>query len=262
MTPAEERPILISVVRDYDMYRHCFAENPYANACVLHPIDNRQEGAHVSIQYNRFLDAYDFSKPAWLVFCHEDFELRAPLAPLLQNARKDALYGPIGAWTEKRLLFFHLWRLAGQIIESGKDGANETTVGKQVPMGTPVETFDCQCLIAPSDLIRATGIRFDPELAFDLYVEDFCIQAKERHGIPSLILPIPCKHWSNGRVGERYRQQEAYLRNKYRNCCYTGTSSYNIGAPSMLRRCNAAAKQVLHFLRRIRVRQRYVFRLE
>lgn len=246
MTLTEERPILITVVRDYAMYGRCVSDNPYANECRLHPIDNRQENAHVPTQYNRFLDAYDFGKPAWFVFCHEDFELCGPLPPLLRQARKDCLYGPIGAWTERRLLLFHAWRLAGQIRESGKDGANETVIGPQVPMGTPVETFDCQCLIVHSDLIQKTGLRFDPELSFDLYVEDFCIQAREKHRIPSLILPVACKHWSNGQVGERYRQQEAYLRAKYRNCCYTGTSSYDIGTPSLLRRCDAAAKRLIH----------------
>jgi len=244
MTSICDSIVLISVVRDYDMYRRCFVENTHAQACQSHPIDNRQEQAHVSTQYNRFLDAYDYSRPAWFVFCHEDFQLLGPLAPQVCKARRDCLYGPIGAWTKKRLHVFHSWRLAGQIIECRKDGSLETTVGKGDPMGTPVETFDCQCLIVHSDLIRTTGLRFDPNLSFDLYVEDFCIQAKEKYNIPSLILPLACKHWSNGSVGERYHNQEKYLRTKYANCCYTGTSSYDIGSPSGLRRCSSLLKQV------------------
>ena len=257
MTSSEETVILISVVRDYDMYARCLAQNPFAKASTLHPIDNRQENAPVSVQYNRFLDAYDFGRPGWFVFCHEDFEFLGGLAPLLQQARKDCLYGPIGAWTERRLGgVLQIWRLAGQIIECAKDGTNEKIVGTSVPMGTPVETFDCQCLIVHSELIRTAGLRFDPALSFDLYVEDFCIQAKEQHGIPSLILPLACKHWSNGRVGERYHQQEEYLRTKYRTCCYTGTSSHNIGTPSIWRTCNAAAKGGFHKIARFVVGRR------
>jgi glycosyltransferase involved in cell wall biosynthesis len=242
---SDKAPILVSVVRDLDMYRHCYLDNPFAQACTLCPIDNRQDKLHVSQQYNRFLDAYDYSKPAWLVFCHEDFELKEPIGPLLVQANDECLYGPIGAWTEKRLAIFYLWRLAGQIVESRKDGSAEAVIGESVPMGTQVETFDCQCLIAHSGMIQNTGLRFDPALSFDLYVEDFCIQAKEQHQIPSLIIPISCKHWSNGQVGKRYHMQEAYLRNKYTNCCYTGTSSYDIGTPCLIRRWNASTKALI-----------------
>ena len=241
----ETKPVLISVVRDFDMYRHCFEENPFAKTNLLHPIDNRQDCAHVSTKYNCFLNAFDYSKPTWFVFCHEDFELLGPILPFLLQANKDCLYGPVGAWTERRFMFLYIWHLAGQIVESKKDGSVEMNIGTHASMGIPVETFDCQCLIVHSDLILKTGLRFDPELSFDLYVEDFCIQAKEKHQIPSLIMPISCKHWSNGQVGERYRNQEEYLRKKYTKCCYTGTSSYDIGTPFLIRRWNASSKALI-----------------
>ena len=237
--------VCISVVRDPEMYRRCVGDNPNVGACVLRPLDNQQENAPVSVQYNRFLDAYDYADPAWLFFCHEDFELLSPPGPYVGEADPGCLYGPIGAWTKAYAGLVFAWRLSGSIVESDKQGRGAVRIGTPASMGSPVETFDCQCLVVHSSLIAGTGLRFDPRLSFDLYVEDFCIQARERHGVVSRIMPLPCRHWSHGSVGERYRDQESYLRAKYPSCCYTGTSSYDLGTPGLPRRCNRAAKVFL-----------------
>lgn len=237
--------VCISVYRDAEMYHRCVGGNPHASSCVLHAIDNRHENAHVSVHYNRFLDAYDYAIPAWFVFCHEDFELLESVEPYLEKADPACLYGPIGASTQLRLGVLYVWTLVGSIVESAKDGSSVSRIGTPSAMGTPVETFDCLCLIVHSDLVLANSLRFDPELSFDLYVEDFCIQARERHRITSRILPVACRHWSHGSVGERYREHEQHLKRKYPTCCYTGTSSYDIGTPGLLRKWNSRIKKLL-----------------
>jgi hypothetical protein len=245
MPVSANKAVCVSVLRDTGMYHRCVEGNPHANQCVLHAIDNRRENAPVSVQYNRFLDAYDYSVPAWFVFCHEDFELLEPLDPYLAKADTASIYGPIGASTKIRLGVLHVWELVGSIVESAKDGSSVSRVGTPAAMGTPVETFDCLCLIVHSDLVLANRLRFDPRLSFDLYVEDFCIQAREQHQIPSRILPVACRHWSHGSVSERYREHEQYLKTKYPRCCYTGTSSYDIGTPGLVRRWNNRLKKLL-----------------
>lgn len=227
------------------MYNRCIAHNPYTNVHTLYALDNRTANEYISIQYNRFLDAYDYTRPAWFIFCHEDFEMLEAPATLLKNADQKSLYGPIGASTKIIAGCLFKWQLLGAIYEAGKDGSNGQQIGRAVPFNTPVETFDCQCLIVHSSLICDTGLRFDTQLSFDLYVEDFCIQAKECHAISSIILPIKSRHWSHGQVGKRYYHQEKYLNAKYQNCCYTGTSSYSIGSPPLFRWLNGVCKKTI-----------------
>jgi len=252
--PANESIVIVSVVRDYAMYNMRIAHNPFANSHVLQAIDNRTVNEHISTHYNHFLESYNYAIPAWFIFCHEDFEIKQALGPLFGALDKTALYGPIGAKTSPRYFgLFYAWQLLGQITESNKDGSNPRFIGKPVPAGTLIETFDCQCLIIHSELIRTTGLRFDDHLSFDLYIEDFCMQAKESFNIPSRILPLVCQHWSGGKVSERYYQQEKYVNAKYPNCCYTGTSSYSLGNPPLLRRFNDHFKRfLLKFVRSVK----------
>ena len=246
--------IIISVVRDHQMYDTCVRSNPFANCHTLCPLDNTRENKTIPVRYNEFLNGYDFSRPAWFVFCHEDFELKQHFDEL-DTLDKNVLYGPVGARSEFLFGLFAMWRLLGQITESNKDGSNARPVGRLVPTSTPVETFDGQCLIFHSDLIRETGLRFDEQLSFDLYGEDICICAKERHGIPSHIIALRCQHWSPGNPqAARYNQQLAHLNVKHKDCCYTGISSYDIGGKPGIRRY--ASSRIKKFLRRILLRER------
>ena len=64
---------------------------------------------------------------------------------------------------------------------------------------------------------REKGLRFDERLSFDLYVEDFCVSAFEEYGIESRILPLECRHYSLGTIGQRFYESLSYLREKYAN---------------------------------------------
>ena len=86
--------IAISVVRDFQLYERLFSNNQNLKSCELKPIDNRTENHGIPTRYNEFLDSFDYSKPAWFVFCHEDFEFREPIIQLLSSCSKDILYGP------------------------------------------------------------------------------------------------------------------------------------------------------------------------
>lgn len=223
------KTVLVSVVRDFAMYDRCVKGNSFVADCELAPIDNREHNEGISVGYNRFLDSRPADEEAWYVFCHEDFQPLESVAARLANLDRGALWGPIGAVTRVRWGLYHQWRLFGQVQECRKDGSNARTVGETVAEGTPVETFDCQCLIVHSSLVREHRLRFDEQLTFDLYAEEFCMAAKEKAGIVSRILPLAACHWSGGSVQPRYYVQEAHVNAKYPDSCYTGTSSLALG---------------------------------
>lgn len=237
--------MFISVVRDQTMYDRCVRNNPNVNRHQLVRCDNSIENKGIPFRYNEFLNGYDFNKPAWFIFCHEDFECLEDISDRVGALDPRNLYGPIGAITKRKFGVYFQWCLLGEIIQSDKNITAPKPQGAKVQQGTPVDTFDCQCLIVHSDLIKQTNLRFDEQLSFDLYVEDFCIQAKEYHSIPSLIFPIKCHHQSDSTASARYHSQEAYLNGKYPHCCYTGTSSYAIGKPCLLHRLQNLLKQLL-----------------
>lgn len=238
--------VFISVVRDFEMYDKCVRNNPNCAKAEFIAVDNREKNEGIPIGYNRFLDSRPIDEEAWYVFCHEDFELKEPLGPKLDALNKNQLWGPIGAATEVKCGVYHKWVLRGQIEECRKDGTQHRMVGAPVEQGTLVETFDCQCLIVHSSLIQRHHLRFDERLTFDLYVEDFCIAAREFAGVPSRILPLKSCHWSGGNVQPRYYEQEMHVNAKYQNVCYTGTSSLILGGkPPFGRRLTVWVKRLV-----------------
>ena len=63
---------VVSVVRDSEMYDKCVKNNPHFHDCELVVQDNRVENKGIAERYNEFLNCYDYTHPAWFVFCHED----------------------------------------------------------------------------------------------------------------------------------------------------------------------------------------------
>jgi len=224
-----DRIIVISAVRDFAMYGTCIADNPVLAGVERVAIDNREKNEPVPVLYNRFLDGYDYSRPAWFVFCHEDFQPLEPLAPPLAKADPRSVWGPVGARTVWRLGVNPRLTVFGQVRESGKDGGGLRTIGTQVVCGAEADTLDCMCVAVHSSAIANHGLRFDGRFPFDLYAEDFCVSARERNGLASRILPIDCRHWSQGVMGERYRRAERAFAEKWPNVCATGTSSDILG---------------------------------
>ncbi len=205
---------LVSVFRDEEMYRRCIAENPCCEGFTLVPLDNRQENLGIPVRYNGFLDSLEGE--GWVVFCHEDWMPLEPLLPRLEGLDPNCLYGPVGARMEvcPHADFIHL---SGTIEQCRKDGSRLKRV-RGTWKDAEADTFDCQCVIVHSSLLARYGLRFDPELSFDLYAEDFCAGAWWKHGIPSRILPLRCRHYSGGVLTPRFFRGLDYLREKYRSC--------------------------------------------
>ena len=206
---------IISVVRHFDMYQKLVEGNPFygKNACFT-AYDNLHENLTIPQRYNAFLNGYDYTKPDWFVFCHEDWELKEALPPVLEKLDKGALYGPIGVAFDDKMLDED--RIIGQVIQSDKQGNNAKRHGRQIESPQEVGCFDCQCLIVHSSLVQKYHLRFDEKLSFDLYAEDFCINARESFGIASKALPLACQHFSTGQITDRFWRLLAYVQKKYK----------------------------------------------
>ena len=205
---------VISVVRDFALYNRLVKENCFLSEAQFVAFDNLNENKTISARYNSFLEAYDYSKPQWLIFCHEDWELKENLAEKLSLLDKNAIYGPTGRFDNMAGLKEN--QNIGQIINSDKNGQNAENVGLYCDVLTKVGTLDCQCLIVHSSLVEKFRLRFDEKLSFDLYVEDFCINARENYNIPTYILQINCQHYSRGTLQPRFFKQYSYLCKKWK----------------------------------------------
>lgn len=189
--------VVVSAYTDQALYARCVLDNPFLagkDNVVFAGFDNSQDNQFISRRYNQFLDRWDYAREAWFVFCHSDWEALEDLPLRLEDLDKNVLWGPIGA---KLLKNEAVWKqiYCGVIQERSRDGTESRTLwNRHNETGTPVDTFDAQCLIVHSSLIQRLGLRFDENYRFDMYVEDFCVQALENFDIPSRILKLKCCH--------------------------------------------------------------------
>lgn len=233
MTALKSSVVIVSVVRDFAMFHRCVAGNPNNQDCRIKFFDNRDANENVPVLYNRFLDEYDYSRSAWFVFCHEDFELLEPIDGILEGMDDNSIYGPIGGILKPRMrwLLGGVWsgELKGFIVESAKDGSGLRHVGDGSTTGTVVDTVDCQCLVVHSNLIKKHHLRFDGILSFDLYTEDFCLHAYLKSNVLTRVLAVKCHHYSPGSLSQRFFAQKQYLDSKYPDTEAQGSVGYTIG---------------------------------
>ena len=207
-----EKVYMVSVVRDFEMYGNCILDNPLCRSLNIVTIDNREENLGIPLRYNCILDTLE--EDGWIVFCHEDWMPECDLQSILSGLDKDCLYGPIGVFVEERrnrdFIFMH-----GEAKNCGKDGKSFKTI-YGVETCARVDCFDCQCLIVHSSLVKRYSLRFDENLLFDMYVEDFCVNAYEKYGVISRTIKIECTHFSRGSINARFHSSLDYVREKYK----------------------------------------------
>ena len=235
--------VFVTVLRDRDMYERLVKGNPNNAGGEFIALDNRSENRSVTTRYNSFLDGWDFSRPAWFVFVHEDYEFLEPLAPILAKADPNCIYGTCGARSTRP------GDDVAWAINSNRDGSDCGLYGR--PFDKPVEvlTADCNCLMVHSDLVARHHLRFDENLTFDLYAEDFEISAFERYGVRTKVLPVLNRHYSFGHIVKRFFTQRRYLMKKYAKASrvYGTTTKQLIGPLPLV----LAAKRANRLYRRL-----------
>ena len=226
----EDNIYFISVVNNYDLFNHCISQNPYITCCsniAVIDFDNTKENISIPQRYNSFLDNYDYSEDAWFVFCHCDWELMDDINSVLQNLDKNCIYGPIGSkvvhYKDKTTRI-----QTGFCYERRRDGSGFRHLGFLKDGVEISDTFDCQCLIVHSSLVKKYNLRFDENLQWDLYAEDFSINAKKIYSVSSYALKLYCCHWSgyHSYTPASYYESLNYLLKKYPNDVYGGTVSF------------------------------------
>lgn len=213
MQKQEEAVFVVSVVRDEAMYSKCVTSNPHLNGCRFVMLDNRKDNIPIPVRYNYFLDSCQ--SDSWIIFCHEDWELQQDIGDLLSVFDKDKIYGPIGAWLERESRY-DLIKSFGSVIQCEKNGERPVRIcGLHGP--ARVDTVDCQCVMIHSALVKKLGLRFDENLPFDMYVEDFCVSAFEKAGVLTMVVDMDCTHYSYGTISDRFFEAVRYVKEKYRS---------------------------------------------
>lgn len=211
---------IITVVIDPAMYERFFLTNPVVNGCELVSIDNRQLNRGLPVIYNELI-AHHLDANCWLLFVHEDYEIKDGLS-VVDTLDPGFVYGTFGLNFENNSPVPY-----GHHVCSNKDGSRAVEVGHVLSEPVVVQTLDCQSVLVHTTLLRGNDkLRFDEHLTFDLYAEDFCINAKYRLGITSKVFPLTFQHYSHGNITDRYHAGIRYLAQKYPDVAVAGSCSF------------------------------------
>lgn len=227
---------IVTVSNNKEQYSKYFENNTIANKYKLINFDNTSENLSLPIRFNKYLDSFQ-DRGQWVVFCHQDFELREDLECKLKDLDKNCIYGPIGAFHEKHFTFFlklHKFQIKklkigfvkrsismGEIQEVGVNHSKK--VGRRITQPTIVETLDCCCFIVHSSILKSTQYRFDTKLNWHLYSEDFSLTLKKQFNIPTKAFQLECTHYSSGRKDASFYESLEYIKNKYKDGSFVST---------------------------------------
>ena len=255
LTKLNEKICMISVVNDYHMYDKYVRNNPFVknqNNIECFDYDNRNENLPISVRYNQFLNSYDFSKPAWFVFCHTDWELQDDINLKLTNLSKDCIYGAAGSYIVN-LPDKIFKQNTGSFMETTRDN-NSVRISIQDEEVCRVDSLDSMVMIVHSSLVEKYNLKFDENLYWDLYVEDFCLNAFKNHNIQAYTFSFENTHHSDAgfkALPVSYYKSLNYLKNKYPDDIFAGTCSYIGGKKQPI----AAYKEAMLYKMRSKIKQ-------
>lgn len=222
---SNEKIYLITVVNDYAKYDKYVKKNPYNSNFTLIEFDNTNENIGIAQRYNEFLENYTYSEPAWFVFCHQDWELDDDLETILSELSHKNIYGPVGAKLISSQGKYGKF-LIGAVDDITPDGTKSSKIRSIKEKFEPVDTLDCQCIIFHSSLIKDYQLRFDNAFMWDLYSEDFSINAKIHYNIDTFAIKLYCIHHSEAGFKElplSFHKALEYFNKKYPEGVYAST---------------------------------------
>lgn len=211
---------LVTAFINPEMYGSFFTSNPNVNRYELIGIDNRQLNRGLPVIYNETIENH-IDGDCWLFFVHEDFEIKCDMN-VVNGLDRGFVYGTFGVNSENGIPVAY-----GRHVCSNKDGTCAVEAGKEVLDTVKVQTLDSQSILVHTSLLSQYSLlRFDEKLTFDLYAEDFCINAQEWYGIDVKVFPLGFQHYSHGKVTERYHAGLRYLAEKYPSIAVAGSCSF------------------------------------
>ncbi len=210
---------IVTVVNDFDTFSRCIGENSHLKDSEVIVFDNNVENIGVAERYNSFIDTLDENSDFWIGFLHQDFIFNENPLKKLENLPKNAIYGAVGIarqlfyWQFQPKFIFKIYRrcMLGQIFQ----GEENKTVGNVTSGNPKVKTVDCCCVIVHSSLIYQAGLRFDENLKFHMYAEDFCISARKKN-IESRVVQFDARHLSGGTFNEELKKSAEYVKTKHK----------------------------------------------
>jgi hypothetical protein len=226
----------ICVVNHHEQYDSYYTNNPYVNKHNIIIYNNIVENLPITLRYNDYIEN-KMKDDTWCVFLHQDFEFNEDIADKLGALPTNSIYGPIGAKAKKSFIIFirlewFKWKklkiaLSKRSLTVGgikeRQGDKIIEVGKRVSKPVLVDTVDCCCLIVHSSLIKEYNLKFDENLQWHLYSEEFSLNAKISHGIQTKVIQLEGTHYSCGSFNPMFQYSLLYLRNKYNNKPFAST---------------------------------------
>ena len=213
---------IVSVVSNFDVYKTSIQDNKAMNIHQLISYDNREENIGIPKRYNHFID--ENKDDCWIIFCHQDFGFNKNPQEILNKLDKNFIYGPVGVMPKKQFLSiirlkpkFNVIKnkLIGQINQFKKETQKFKKKGCMVASSTVVETLDCCCLIIHSSLLKKHNLKFDEQLSWHLYSEEFSINAKNKHNVLSKVVQFDCFHIGQGDINEDFDTSWDYVLKKH-----------------------------------------------
>ena len=212
--------VIASVYIHPDMYARFFTQNPVVQPYRLVGIDNRDANLGLPVRYNQLINEH-LDQNCWLFLVHEDFEIKGGLEGIA-DLDPNSVYGTFGV-----TLVNGAPVPFGRHTCSDKDGSHAVEVGSVLDRPESVQTIDCQSVLVHTSLLaRHPTLRFDENLTFDLYAEDFSILARERLGLDVRVVPMQFQHYSHGNITDRYLAGLRYLAEKYPKTAVAGSCSF------------------------------------
>lgn len=241
---------IICVFNDRKTFDEVICKNQSVKDFQIIYFDNTLENVGISKRYNSYLQTLTLEDNFWIIFCHQDFGFKQNPLQVIKKLDKNCIYGPIGVKFSFSLIKFIKNKVAqklgyhpslkinfkrfpfiaiekhevqknvfrrkflGQILQ-GNNNYEFKTLGKKLKMSKEVSNLDCCCLIVHSSLIKRHDLKFDQNLDWHMYVEDFCINASKNHKIKLKAVQFDCFHLGIGNLNEDFFNSVKYVKDKY-----------------------------------------------
>ncbi|MEI7473367.1 MAG: hypothetical protein WCK67_01195 [bacterium] len=226
MKPVEnnDKINIITVVNKFDIYNKVIRDNNNVNHYPITVFDNRTEHSSISKIYNNFISEKVYAdSDFWCVFIHQDFGFNHDPYIVLADLDKNFIYGATGVnkYTQKLSFVSNRFRIKKLPVVIGQikqihDENNFSLDGLKLDKPEIVQTLDCCCLIVHSSLLNKYKLKFDENLTFHMYAEEFSINAKKTYNIDTKAVQFDCYHIGRGHIDEEFKKSVAYVKNKHK----------------------------------------------